>query len=153
MADTNDTIKKGQSIPAQWQERFLASLRKYANVSAAAKAARVSRSFAYEQRAVDPLLAAAWQDALDEACDGLEREAWRRAAQGVRREKGVYHLGDKVATEVLTEYSDTLLIVLLKAHRPEKYRETINQRLGGPNGESLSFLGLVQAAQPEPERP
>jgi hypothetical protein len=39
------------------------------------------------------------------------------------REKGIYHQGVQVGTETVTEYSDTLLIFLLKAKRPEVYRD------------------------------
>lgn len=122
---TASTPKKGPHVSATWQERFLLSLSKYANVSAAVRVARVSRNFVYTQREADPAFAVAWDEALQTAVEGLEREAWRRAQTGVRREKGVYHKGELLATEVTTEYSDTLMIFLLKAHDP-KYRDTIN---------------------------
>jgi len=51
------------------------------------------------------------------ACDLLEEEAWRRAVDGV--EKPVYHNGVEVNT--IREYSDSLLLALLKAHMPHKY--------------------------------
>ena len=53
---------------------------------------------------------------MDEAADALEREAWRRGAEGVSRP--VYQQGREVG--VIQEYSDALLIHMLKAHRPEK---------------------------------
>ena len=49
----------------------------------------------------------------------LEDEAVRRGVEGV--ERGIYHNGKRIATEC--EYSDTLLIFLLKGAMPEKYRE------------------------------
>jgi hypothetical protein len=43
----------------------------------------------------DATFAAAWDDALIEAVEGLEGEAWRRAATGVTW-KPVYHLEKKL---------------------------------------------------------
>ena len=42
------------------------------------------------------------------------------------------YLGE-VVTKV-RKYSDTLLIFLLKAHRPKKYRETIHHAVTGEDG-------------------
>jgi hypothetical protein len=51
----------------------------------------------------------------------LEDEARRRAYEGW--EEPVWHKGVNCGT--VRKFSDTLLIVLLKAHMPEKYRENI----------------------------
>jgi hypothetical protein len=138
---TNLTPKKARHAPTDWPTRFLIALRKYANVSAAAKTAGVSRETVYTHRGADPVFAAAWEDALVEATEGLEREAWRRAATGVTRKKGVWYEGAQVGTETTIEYSDTLLIFLLKAHAPAKYRETTRHEITGANG------GAVQVAR------
>jgi hypothetical protein len=133
---TKPTPKKGQkraknppAPPAPdlkaWRERFLAALRASPNVSAAAKAARVNRQYVYEVRAEDAEFEKAWDDALLESIEVAEGEAYRRAVHGVKREKGIYYLGEKIATETVTEYSDTLIIFLLKAHKPKVYRETV----------------------------
>jgi hypothetical protein len=58
-------------------------------------------------------------EATDEACDVLEAEAWRRAVDGVDRP--IFQRGEQVGVERV--YSDNLMVQLLKAHRPEKYRE------------------------------
>lgn len=120
---TTSTPKKGTVPPSDWQERFLKHLAQYGNASKAAQYARVSRNFVYAQRKTDPAFANAWAEALDGAADVLEAEAWRRAVKGTKREKGVYYEGKEIAREVIREYSDTLLIFLLKGARPEKYRE------------------------------
>jgi hypothetical protein len=88
---------------------FLDKLGKRANVSEAADVAGVSRFTAYEWRKKDAAFAEAWGDAIERAVDGLEDKAWTRAE---------------------TE-SDTLLVTLLKAHRPEKYRERHDLTSGG----------------------
>lgn len=102
-----------------WEELFLKALAETGNVSAAAKLAGVARQTAYEAKELRPEFAARWDDALEEACDALELEARRRAKDGA--EKPVFYLGREVSR--VREYSDVLLIFLLKAHRPEKYRE------------------------------
>lgn len=89
------------------------------NVSEAAEAAGINRTTAYEARKVSESFAAKWDTAIEKAIDSLEKEAFRRARDGVQ--KGVYHNGELVATEL--QYSDTLLIFLMKGHRPEKYRD------------------------------
>lgn len=106
-------------MPSDWHERFLVSLASYGNVTAAASAAGVSRGFAYESRHDDPAFASDWDAALDIGTSALEDEARRRAFEGV--EKPIYQGGSLVGQ--VQEYSDTLLIFLLKAHRP-KYRDT-----------------------------
>lgn len=118
---------------AKQQERFLKELRRRANVSAAARKAKVGRRTAYDWYKADPDFAKAWDDALEEAVDGLEEAAWRRARDGTL--KPVYQQGRKVGQ--IREYSDTLTVTLLKAHRPEKYRERQQHELTGPNGAPL----------------
>lgn len=61
----------------------------------------------------------AFEDAMTEAAEHLEAEARRRAVEGVV--KPVYYKGQEVGA--VREYSDTLLIFLLKGAMPEKYRE------------------------------
>ena len=127
---TTSTPKKGTRTPRNWQETFLKSLAQYGNVSYAARAAKVSRNFVYGQREAYPDVATRWDAALDEAADVLEKEAWRRAAKGVKKEKTIYYLGLPIGTQIETTYSDPLLMFLLKAARPEKFRDRldINQK-------------------------
>ena len=82
------------------------------------------RQTVYDWRAADSDFAAAWDDALDQAADTMEREAFRRAVEGV--EETVYGRVDRYSDGEIgkvRKYSDTLLIFLLKGARPEKYRE------------------------------
>jgi hypothetical protein len=96
------------------------------NVTRAAEAAGVSRRAPYDWRADDASFAEAWDEALEAACDALEAEARRRAYEGW--EEPVYQKGALVGR--IRKYSDRLLEVLLRAHRPEKYRETVRIRSG-----------------------
>lgn len=81
--------------------------------------AGIPRAYCYELYHKDDDFMRAWDDAISGACDLLEQEAWRRAVKGT--EKPVFHQGEICGG--IQEYSDTLLIFLLKGHRPEKYRE------------------------------
>ncbi|MDA1309282.1 MAG: hypothetical protein O2985_06720 [Proteobacteria bacterium] len=98
---------------------FLQNLMTTGNVSEAARASKVSRSHAYALKMSDQNFAAEWADALESATDILEAEARHRAVDGV--EQPHFHQGQ--VTGSVRKYSDSLLMFLLKAHRPEKYRD------------------------------
>ena len=80
---------------------MLATLAKTGNVSASARAADIDRTTHYRWFHSDAEYARAVQIAMDDAVDVLEAVAREGAILG----------------------SDTLLIFLLKGHRPEKYRD------------------------------
>lgn len=82
------------------RESFLATLRTTCNVSAACRAAGISRTAAYAWRADDEAFAAEWADAEGEAVDELEGVAYARAMSGE---------------------SDRMVEILLKGHRPDRY--------------------------------
>lgn len=83
------------------RDRLFAKLRRGYSVSAACKAAGIGRTAYYEWREADPEFASEADDAIETGTDVLEDVARTRA----------------------TRSSDTLLIFLLKARRPEKFRE------------------------------
>lgn len=99
--------------------RFLKTLAETANVTRSAEAAGISKLTAYIARDKSPLFRAAWQAALEHAIDTLEEEARRRAVEGW--EKPVFYQGRPVGA--VREYSDSLLMFLLRVHRPERFRE------------------------------
>lgn len=94
----------------------------------------------YQLRDEDPAFAAEWDNALQEAMDNAEGETYRRAVKGTL--KPVFHKGEEVGK--IREYSDTLLMFWLKAHRPEKYRETVRNEMTGANGEPIKHEGTVK---------
>jgi hypothetical protein len=135
----NSTAKK--PFP-RWVKGFLAALRESGNVRLSCEAVKIDRKTAYNLRDADEDFARAWKDALEESADLLEQEARRRAYEGVRRlkfdrgklitiplldDEGKFVLGgdgEPLTTPYVEhEYSDTLLIFLLKGVRPEVYRE------------------------------
>src|SRR3990167_4460043 len=79
----------------------------------------IDRRKVYDWRQEDPDFEAELTKAAGIYVEKLEAEADRRGVEGI--DKGVFYLGDKVATE--KQYSDTLLIFRLKALAPDKYRE------------------------------
>jgi hypothetical protein len=105
--------------PQQRKEAFLAALAKTGNVTVAARMAKIDRGTHYDWLKEDPEYKAASEDAIEQAADVLEEEAVRRAVKGVKRP--VYQGGELVG--YVQEYSDTLLIFLLKGNKPAKFRE------------------------------
>ena len=118
------------------REAFLTVLRQTCNVSEAARAANFGRSAAYVWRREDSDFAAAWDDAEQEAADRLEREAWRRAVEGV--DEPITHQG--IITGTYKKYSDRMLEILLKAHRPKKF---VEKQLVGSDPENPLPTGFV----------
>lgn len=125
---TGRTPKK--DVAAEAQRSFLEGLGHGLSISGAAKVAGVARSTVYEWRAADEAFAKAWDDALEEGSDILEDEALRRAVHGVSRQVAIGS-GPRQKIVDLVEYSDVLLIFLLKARRPERFRENVHVRTEG----------------------
>jgi len=99
---------------------FLAAFAECGTITQAAKAAGMYRQRHFEWVKADPAYADAFAHAEEEAIDGMEQEARRRAVDGI--ETNHY---DKDGKLLFTDhkYSDLLLIFLLKGARPDKYRE------------------------------
>ena len=90
-------------------DRFLKSLAAGGNVSESAKVSDMDRSHLYHLRRVNAEFAEKWDAALDLGISALEDEALARAFD--RQDRNSY----------------LLLMFLLKAHRPAKYRDTHSQ--------------------------
>ena len=99
---------------------FLAAFRETGNVRLACETAGVGRSSHYRWLGEDPDYRGAFELAEEDAADILEAEARRRAVEGVEKPVG-WHKGEPGG--YVREYSDVLLIFLLKGLRPERYRE------------------------------
>lgn len=112
---------------AQHQKKaaFLAAFSEVGTVTHAARQVAIDRATHYRWLEADADYRLAFADAEDVAIEGMEREARRRAVEGT--EKPVYQGGELVGT--IREYSDTLLIFLMKAARPSKYRERVDVTL------------------------
>jgi hypothetical protein len=101
------------------RDLFIRTLADSGNVSHAAQKVGINRRTAYHWRKSDAEFRLEWDHAIETAVDALEAEARRRAMDGV--EETQYYRGEP--SGVLRKYSDALLILLLKAHRPDKFRD------------------------------
>ena len=99
--------------------RYLKEVALVGTVSAGCKAAHVDRLHVLAWRRDDPEFVVAEEHARETLIDSMEAEAFRRGVKGVQ--KPIYQGG--VLAGYVTEYSDLLLQLMLRANRPDKYRE------------------------------
>lgn len=93
--------------------KFLEAIADGKSVTSACEIAGFARFVAYDWRKVDPEFAQAWDDAVEAGTDKLEDAAIQRAKNG----------------------SDVLTIFLLKARRPEKFKDRVyNEHVGKDGG-------------------
>ena len=104
-----------------WKPAFIEVLRATGNVTLAAQHAGQSRNQVHDVRQRSKRFAAQWDNALEEATDLLEAEAWRRALTGI--DEPVFYKGKVVGST--KKYSRPLLMFLLEAHRPQKFRDGV----------------------------
>ena len=131
-----------------WRQVFLDNLAEGAPVRAAAQRAEVGRSTVYERRTTDAEFAEAWDDAYEAGNDRLEDEAHRRAVDGV--EKPVMYRGEVVGS--VREYSDALLMLLLRGRRPDRYGTSrARVELSGSVGPTPRELEAIRRAGADPD--
>jgi hypothetical protein len=128
---------------------FLESFATVGNVTIAAQSAGIDRTTVYKWLEHSDDFQLAFRQAEVQAIDILEHAGWKRAVDGVTQEHGVYSQGVQVAVETKIEYSDTLLMFLLKARDPKKYRDRVSIDYGDTPTDKLleeaRTLGLVTA--------
>lgn len=86
----------------------------------------------------DPTYPDRFHQAEEKAARTLEDEAVRRAHEGLR--KAVRYKGRIVGYE--TEYSDTILLALLKGNNPEKFRDRQAIEHSGTIGVGKRLIGV-----------
>lgn len=129
-------------------KEFIDALRESGgNVSRACDLVAIHRRTAYEWRESDEDFARLWDEAVEAGTDDLEQEARRRALDGLRRKKftktGVPIIDPMTGEQYEElEYSDTLLIFLMKGNRPDKYKDRSDVNLNA----NLSMVNLLQEA-------
>ena len=101
---------------------MLSAFKNCANVTRACEIADIARATFYEWLKEDPEFKAAYEATREEAIQVLEDEAIKRATIGG---------------------SDTLLIFLLKAAKPQKYRDYVRQEISGPNGGAITTHKVI----------
>ncbi len=123
---------------------FLMALSTTGNLTMACAAAGWPRSFPSSLRKADKEFAEQWEFACETAADLLEASALQRAVHGVNED--VWYKPKEGAPEVIghkTVYSDRLLETLLKANRPEKFRERHEVKHEGNKGGVLVVPATV----------
>ena len=120
----------------RWVPAFLAAIEEGAFISDACKAIGRSRSTVYEYRDRCPEFAEAWEDAREIAIYALETTAYQRALNG--HKEPIYYNGEKVGER--TVHHDKLLMFLLRAMRPEKYRDNTPGPTGGIPAIEVRFI-------------
>lgn len=141
-----------------WMPAFLEALSLIPNVVDAARHASISQSTVYWWRANDADFAEAWAEAKESGVSLLERIAHTRATTGdakrvVRRTTKTVDGKEVEVVETVEEQqvvSNALLIFLLKAHKPETYRERVDHRHTGGDGQGPIQLEVYR--EPTHER-
>ena len=114
-----------QETTSRARDRFIKAYARCGNITTAAKAAGIARATVYVWQENEPEFVLAMRQADLQATEVLEKEAWRRAEQGVA--EPVYQHGKQVGT--IQRYSDQLLMFLLRARAPERYRDRVDVSL------------------------
>ena len=128
------------------REEFISILSETCNVSLACRTIGITRRTAYNYKEKDSEFSKAWDEAIENATDLLEFEARRRALSGTL--KPVFYQGQEVGK--INEYSDTLMIVLLKAYRGEKFAEQLNVKVNAELEKELNkFYDELESKNPE----
>lgn len=94
--------------------RFLAAYARVGVIAYACRTVKVGRATVYEWQEKDPAFVEAMAEGLKIATELMEDETHRRAVRGTL--SPVYYKGEVVGH--VREYSDTLLMFLLKRHNP-----------------------------------
>jgi hypothetical protein len=105
----------------KWWPQFIAALRDCGNIRAACEVVGIDRRNIYYQIEEYEDRRQEFDEAMADATDILEAAAIKRAQQ----------------------YSDTLLMFLLKARRPQVYRDNYKQQveISGPGGKAVEIKG------------
>ena len=154
--------------PSVKRAAFLAAYARTGNISTASRLANVARSRHYEWMK-EPEYAAAFAEAREEAIETLEEQVWKSATVGFE-EPVIYQgklcfepLRDRNGEIVLDETglpksskipltirkrNDVAAFFLLKALKPEKYRENVQvEHSGGVNLVELLAEGRARLAK------
>lgn len=128
-----------------WAPRFIGALMEGMSITNAAHEAGVHITMPYKRRQHDEEFRRSWEEAAVIGTELLEQEAQRRAFHGTI--KPVFQKGECVGH--VREYSDALMMMLLKARRPEKYREGMDARQ--QSGEFNLTVNVVNVEAPKVE--
>lgn len=126
----------------QQQEAFFRAYEKHGTITHSAREAGIDPSYHYKWLESDKTYPDRFKAAHRCAIDHLEREARRRAIEGVEEPTGWYK-GEPGG--FVKRYSDTLLIFLLKGALPDKYKDRHEHT--GKNGGPIEVQSTVTIEQ------
>lgn len=138
MAD--DTLRRGReparakSSFSRWSKPFLAELAATSNVTAAARAADIHTSTAYDARRSNPEFNRQWQRALCEGYDNLEMELLQRLRSGEVKPAAGAKRGAR-------QFDNATAFRLLAAHRDSAAR----QRAVRDNDDTQAIITSINA--------
>lgn len=110
------------------QRQFLVAFPGAITLKAAAKAVNIDIQTHYKWKHNSPAYAQCFESLNTYVVEAMEEEAKRRSLLGV--EKNIYYQGEVVGTEVI--FSDQLLMFMLRAAKPDTYRERTSMELTAP---------------------
>lgn len=132
------------------QAEFIEAFAHYGNIVRACKMTKIPRRTVYNWKGrdakgeyLDPEFMKLYELAREEAVAVLEAEAWHRAVEG-----DVMPMTVAGKREEVMRKSDTMLIFLLKAHAPAKYRERYDIHTTG----KVEHTGSVVLHMPDNKR-
>jgi hypothetical protein len=137
MSPVEESVMGSAIQTEQHKKAFLDTFARCGVIVTACAASGVSRTMVYEWQKRDDAFAAAFQVAQAESVEVLETEVFRRAVTGV--ERPIVREGKIVGT--VRDYSDNLLMFLLKGRRPETYRD--NAKITHNGAVDLNPLGKL----------
>jgi DNA-binding transcriptional regulator YdaS (Cro superfamily) len=120
-------------VTEDFKESFLNMLEVLPNITAVCRLLGVSTKNLSKHRKADAEFEAEIKEAIERGYDMLEEEARRRAVDGVL--KPVYYRGMKCGH--IREYSDQLLVTLLKGYRPKRFNPGV--KIEGGDGRKISM--------------
>lgn len=149
-----DGLSAQERLSLERRRLFLRAFASRGIVLDGCKAAGVSRVTVHHWRDTSEWFSALYDAALEEAADRIESEAIRRAVDGYD-EPVIYQGMPTTIVDAETgeqrqltvrKYSDTLMALVLKGARPDKYRENHKVELEGGSGGVLIVPGVIDPA-------
>lgn len=147
-SDISDTLNVRIETLSSKQKKFLKAYGECGVVKYACQVARIHRSTFYDWRDRDENFKVCLPIFQEDAHDTLEYAAYEQGVVGVEEpvvSMGRVVMGDDEKPLTVRKYSPQLLITLLKANMPEKYREKQQVDMNANISGSLKTPDLSQA--------
>lgn len=129
--------RRKRAITPSARGKFLDAVGSGWSVTAAAERAGFSRQRFYELRDEDESFAVEWTQADERGTQVLEDELRKRAVEGWDEDT---FDGDGMLQRRVRRYSPALLIFLLKAKRPDVYRDNATVQVTGADGGPVQMI-------------